>query len=508
MNVRRSLVVAVGAWTVVASCIAASAPPARAGTYKLYSCNVPKRPTPLPSTAPWRAELDGLHTFEFNDCVSGGSFGIGLNIRFMRAFSAASLALTRPETGPQAAIGIVRYRTWITAELSGQGAPAFVDEGGAFGPPGGATPEDDPWVSEPFSPTNPSARIRLRCTAGDCSLDSGRPLQVRGVEVDLYEDVPPAVTIEGGTLASGGRASARSTISFSATDGESGVARVEALIGDLVVAGEQLDGNAELCAHTGWNACPVRHAGDLVVDTSQVPPGEYPVALRVIDAAGNRRLVTAPQRVMIGMGAVAGPPVELAATLPRSRATYTTNFGRSVRVRGRLSAGGRSLARRSVTVVEKFARGGRRVRTIITGGDGRFAYVASGKKPSRSIELQYFARAGDPVPVATRRLRLRVRASSTFRLSLHGVLVRYSGQVVSKPLPRGGKRIFIQGRAAGGAWRRFAALRTDSTGRFSGRYRLRVRRPGVTLQFRVEIPKQSGYPFVARTGPAVTRVVR
>lgn len=190
--------------TVLVVHIVLDVPNAKAGIYKLYSCNVPGRATPVPSTAPWRPVLDGLHTVYFDDCQSGGRFGIGLNIKYMRPFSSASLALVRPDAGPKSAIGIVGYRTWVTAELSGSGAPAFIDDGAAFSPPGGTTPDNAPWISPTFPPTNPDVYIKLHCTAGDYSFDSAKPLQARGIEADLYEDVPPSGDIEGGTLLGGG----------------------------------------------------------------------------------------------------------------------------------------------------------------------------------------------------------------------------------------------------------------------------------------------------------------
>lgn len=488
--------------------LAALVPVAEAGSYKLYSCNVPTRATSLPSIAPWRADLDGLNTYHFNDCASGGSFGVGLNIRFMRAFGMAYLVLARPETGPQREIGIVRYRTWITAELSGSGAPAFVDEGGAFGPPGGTNPDLQPWVSESYAPTNQAIRIRLHCTAGDCYFDSSRPLQVRGVEVDLHEDVPPTGTIDGGTLVTPGAKSGRATLSFSAADGESGIARVEALLDDRLVASDDLDANAVRCPHTDWNACPTRHAGDFAVDTSVVPPGQYAASLRITDAAGNRRLIVAPQPVVVGHRVASSTTAILTAGFAGSRTTGTTNFGRAVRIRGRLvDLSGRGMGAARISITEKVGAKRRSMRNVTTDGAGRFSYVATGNAPSRSIDIEYFARPTDSSPSATRRLRLRVRAASSFRVSLRGVLVRYSGKLKGRPIPRGGKRVFIQGRAAGGVWQRFAVRRTDNQGRFSGRYRLRVRRPGVRLQFRVEIPAESGYPYLARLGPAVTRVV-
>lgn len=482
--------------------------PAHAGTYKLYTCNVPGKLAAVASTAPWTARLDGVNTFFFNECAAGGAFGVGLNVKSMRAFGEASLLLERPATGPKSAIGVVRYRTWITAELAGTGAPAFVDQGGACGPPGCVTPDHEPWISAPYAQTNPSVTIRLRCTAGDCSFNSARPLQVRGVEADLYEDVPPSGEIEGGTLLAANVTPGQRTLSVSATDQESGVALVEVLLNDTVVASHNLESNATLCTHTEWNACPARYSTDLTIDTSKMPVGDYLVALRVTDAAGNRRVISGARPVSIGARRGATPLARLDASFARSRASYTTNFGKAARVRGRLtSAAGSPIVGAQIAVTERMDKPARRLSraSVTTGADGRFVYVASGRRPSRAVELKY-AVAG--AVIASRRLKLNVRATSTFKVSLRGVTVRYSGQVLSRPVPKAGKKLYIQGRAAGGAWQRFAVKRTDRSGRFAGRYRLRVRRPGVRLQFRVEIPKQLGYRFSPRTGPAVTRVVR
>lgn len=507
MNLARSWRIVALSLVGVATASMAAPQPVAAGTYKMYSCNVPGRPTPTPSTAPWTAKLDGLNTLYFDDCVGGGSFGIGLNVKFMRSFSSASLALVRPDTGPKAVIGIVRYRTWITAELSGSGAPAFIDDGGAFSPPGGTTPDDAPWVSAPLAQTNPDVYVRLSCSAGDCWLNSARPLQARGIEVDLYEDVPPSGEIEGGTLFSATGPAPR-TLSFNATDQESGVARVEALVGGVLVGTDDLDANSALCPHTDLNACPARYASDFVINPSTLPLGTHPVALRITDAAGNRRLVGHPEPVVGGVTAPVA--ARLIASFSRSRKTATTSYGRQVRVRGRLTdSSGKPIANGRVTVTEKFAARGMKPRSsnVSSGPDGRFTHTLSGKGPTRVVDLSYGGLNGGVLP-ASDRLRLRVRASSTLRVSLRGVIVRYAGRVIGRPLPRNGKVLYVQGRAVGGTWQRFAVRRTDAAGRFHGRYRLRVRRPGVKLQFRVEIPKQSGYAYSAGLGPSVTRVVR
>ncbi len=499
--------------------VAASCPqPARGGTYKMYSCNVPGHVAQMPSTAPWHANLDGLNTRFFDTCAVGGSFGIGVDParRFMRRGSSASLALERPPTGPRSAIGIIRYRTWLTAELGGVGAPAFISDGGAFSPPGGTTPDEAPWVSPPLHVANPAIYVQLYCSTGAvdaCQFDSATPLSARGIEVDLYEQINPTGALAGGTLLTGAMQRGRRSVLFSASDAESGIARIEFLLGDAVVASENLEATSA-CPQTDLNACPVRRAGELSVDTADLSPGEYTGTLRITDAAGNRRVIKHEGSIRIAGTATPTDASDVpttsrltAAFAATSRSTHTTAFGRAARIIGRLTdAGGRPHAGKVVSIMERSAigpNGG--VRSVTTGADGRFSYWAAAGNPSRRITMRY---AAPDSATVTRTLRLRVRAAAKLRVSLRGILVRYSGRVVSAPIPRRGKRVFIQGRARGGAWQRFAVRRTNRRGEFAGRYRLRVRRPGVRLQFRVEVPREAGYPYSVYTGRAVTRTVR
>ncbi|MBJ7518256.1 MAG: hypothetical protein JHC84_01050 [Solirubrobacteraceae bacterium] len=103
-------------------------------------------------------------------------------------------------------------------------------------------------------------------------------------------------------------------------------------------------------------------------------------------------------------------------------------------------------------------------------------------------------------------LRVKAKVSLKVRISNWG-LVRYSGRVAGGNIPRGGKIITIQGKA-GPSWQTFALRRTDKKGRFKGRYRLRVVRPGSKLKFRVRVPSEAGYPFVGVVSKAQTKRVR
>ncbi len=491
-----------------------------AGVYKMYSCNVPGKTAGASSASPWRPLLDSENTRYFDRCAAGEGFGLGLDPQqpSMGRGRSAGVELRRPEQGPKSAIGIVGYRTWIDADFSG--AFAFIEVGGAFSPPGGSTPDASPWVSPAFATSNPAVYVLLYCASGEdaCRFNNTRPMAVRGVESDLYEAALPTGTLDGGTLLAGQAMRGSRTVSFTASDEESGVAKIEFLLGNSVVATEDLQSDPASCPHVDWAACPSQYGGHFSIDTSQLAAGDYVGTLRVTDAAGNRRTIKHAGVITVVKEAASGTTTTVSADrssrltaqfASNSRSSYTTSFGHSVRIRGRLTDDGRPVANAALVVTERYDSGVRATTTkVLTGADGKYGYRASGRRPSRRIDVHYPGPVGAPAASASRRLRLLVRAAATLRVGLRGITVAYRGRVIAGPVPRGGKKIYVQGRAKGGVWQRFATRRTDASGAFAGRYRLRVRRPGVRLQFRIEIPRQAGYPYVARLGLPIGRTVR
>jgi hypothetical protein len=110
--------------------------------------------------------------------------------------------------------------------------------------------------------------------------------------------------------------------------------------------------------------------------------------------------------------------------------------------------------------------------------------------------------------VAEAQVRLAVTAAVKLAVTLKGVVVRYTGRVLSGPLPAGGKLVIVQGRVRGGSWQTFATRRATRGGAFGGRYRLRARTPGRVLQFRARVVAESGYAYRPATSRAVSRTVR
>ncbi len=287
------------------------------------------------------------------------------------------------------------------------------------------------------------------------------------------------------------------------------------MLGDKVIATRDI---TPRCPYYDFTVCPDSDQGSLEVNTRAVPNGSYRVALRVTDAANNELLIYGPNPIEVAnpagdgrSGPESGRLVRLAARFAdSSRSTLTVPYGRRVRVRGRLSEiGNRGIGRAQVDVFERTARSGARERlvgSVRTRDNGDFSYVLKSGDPSRAVRLAY--RSNVPATLASRTLRLRVRAASSLKASLRGTVVRFGGRVLSGPLPKSGKRVLLQGKAPGYTWATFATTRSNRSGRFSGRYRLPIRRPGVRLQIRVVVPGERAYPYASYSGRPISLRVR
>jgi hypothetical protein len=495
-----------------------------AGTYVMRSCNVPgQRSAPA---APW-TWLHTVNTYSNDECASGGGFG--LNAGPMQRATAAAVVLERPREGPQNVITIRRVRLWLVARLTGTGSSFFVaaSAGGntgtlaenIFGPPGGDT-LTTPYVSPVLLADTGSYVVLLSCsgsTSDGCAPGSPNPLEIRGAEVTLQEDVPPTGSLDGGSLLDGGAQSGIRSVNYALSDRESGVAEVSVVLGTTVVATEYFQPE---CTYSNFAACPQTRNGPLVIDTRKVPDGIYPLSIRVMDAAGNRETIQAPHTVQVANGRVSATPNGLGATgdakltaafVGGHGATVTVPYTRRIVVRGRLTtSSGKPISKAKLEITEASVSPGVRdvIRTVLTRPNGAYRYAIRRSAGSRVIRFRYRPNHGDESVAAEARLRMNVSASATLRVELRGVRVTYSGRVLTGPIPVRGKLIYVEGRAVGSAWTRFAMRRTSRSGLFEGRYRLRVHRPGIRLQFRVRIPKEAGYPYVASAGRSVTRTVR
>lgn len=505
--------------------------PARAGTYVMRNCNVPGHPHSL--LHPWRLPLEPQTTVVVADgCAVGSGFAVKVGeSRQLSNGDGQSFHLGKP-TGSGNEIRFVKLVIWYAARLAGSGnVLQFTTHDrrssgetllGLFNTP----PGSEHFVAEHMlSPETTSVGMTFQCgpwgvpQPEPCSVAHDVPFLLRGTEVTLSEDVPPIVLPLTGTLLGTEIQSGVRTLAFSASDAQSGLSRVDVLLGETVVASHDL---SPRCPHSDFTVCPASEDATLQVDTRAVANGRHLLTLRALDAAGNERVVhgeravevgNLPSPVAVAVPAPASPAAAYAISARlkgTSKAALTVPFGRRMSLSGRLTHGAQAVAPgATVEVLERLdRRGAREIRRarVKTRANGRFSAVLSTRRPSRRIRLAYRPAGGGRV--VSRTLRLRVRAASSVRASLRGRVLHFSGTVRSGPMPKGGKRVVMEGRSPGSAWTPFRSLRTNAKGRFSDTYRLRVHRPGVRLRVRAVVRSEGGYGYLSSRSRAVTLRVR
>ncbi len=259
-----------------------------------------------------------------------------------------------------------------------------------------------------------------------------------------------------------------------------------------------------------WTELPTRLAdGAMVarVDSSASPPGEYEFVASASDVAGNTAqtdsrpngeamLLTFPLRA----------PVQLVARIGHgdSRAE-TIGYGRDSAASGRLlDDNGEPMPGRSVTVTERFGRGAlidRRVRTVLTNKRGRWSSKLPAG-PSRTVVVSF---SGTPRfrPHETAARHLHVRSRSSFEASRarirEGRAIEFSGKVghFGAHIPSGGKLVELQVREGRARWNTVReAFHTDSSGRFSLRYRFGTfYDANARFVFRVKVAREQAWPY-------------
>jgi hypothetical protein len=202
--------------------------------------------------------------------------------------------------------------------------------------------------------------------------------------------------------------------------------------------------------------------------------------------------------------------VHLSASFGHRRArSRELAFGAAAVVTGRItSASGQPVAGAALAPLVRALRSGAHTRVdraVVAGSDGAYR-VRLGRGPSRIVRLGIRLRADDERLVCSAALVVRVRAGVTLHASprqvRNGQSVRFSGRLLGRPVPRGGKLVDLQARDAG-RWRTFATVRARRRGAFRLHYRfLRTFHP-TTFPFRARVRREASYPYALGYSPVV-----
>jgi len=445
----------------------------------------------------------------------------------MSPWDAGIIEIRRPEDGSKQAIRIHQVKLWMISRLAGTGSPAFTpfrafttsgsyQQHETFGPPG-ADQRSIPWVSPNYGSGDTVAfQAMLFCSSGgpgDCYLQESHALEIQGSEVTLFESVAPAGNVIGGTLTTGQEQWGAKSFSYVASDGESGVERVEVRLGDRVVGVSDFGKDAGRCPRSSWNACQESVSEDVTVDTTAVPDGDHPLTLRVTDAASNRTVVQGGIVRVRNHGSPSSSPAP-AVRFTNSdsgalRSSRRVSYGKQLKLRSVLrDADGRPMPNARVDVLLRRAVGEtefRLVRQTTTDNQGVLRYTVP-RGPSRLVRFAHGGPSESGSYASTHDIRVAVAAAATLKLDRprlrNGQRLRFSGTLRGVRMRKVVEVQVIER----GLWRTIASVRTRSSGRFSWSYRFTRTFSPTKYTFRVRVRTERGFPYA--TGYSPKRSVR
>jgi hypothetical protein len=491
---------------------------ASAGTYVIDNC--PAAPGANGDSGPWI--VFGAPQGYDGSCAGGLGDFIG-----PLGGSLAPGQLDGVQVVAPADITIRAARLWwyVPHQLSGADTFAIAAENtGSIGE--GATPLN--MTSAPSAFVLPSTTTELTladyCSNDDagagCVFGGGEnpDLELLGSELTLADGDLPSGAVTGGALSGGGVLSGTESLSYSASEGSSGVRLVQVAVDGNVVA--QKDYLAS-CPYTDFLACPPSVSDSINWNTANVADGEHSLTLIVESAAQNTSVIydgTIHVHNAAGTASLGAPPGPNATSgltaagtangvgasnaavirLGTSRTIYRPFAHRALHLSGRLlNSQGQPIARASLDVIQQLSGSSRTelVGHALSQPDGSFeASVPPGR--SRTIILAYRAFPGDGGYAAQAKVAEAVGAGVKLRISplrtgSNGTIA-LSG-AVQGPIPARGLMVELLVHYRG-RWEPFRAPRTDRRGRFHVTYQFEG---GVgRFPFRAEVPEgQAGFAY-------------
>jgi hypothetical protein len=373
--------------------------------------------------------------------------------------------------------------------------------------------------------------------------------EVYAADIDLVDNTPPSVSGVSGPLVAGGTLSGNASVSFDASDGQSGVYGGSLVVDGKTVVSQILNTNGGACESlnvTDDGQRSFEHAkpclsslnSSLTLNTSTLAAGAHSLELIVEDAAGNQAIAyngtitiagSSPGAAAAGAGpgAPIGPGSPLAQRgapnganasdqakltarwTSTSKAMRTSGYGRADRVSGRLTTStgqpiSGALLDVSATAADQGAKAAS-LASVRTGPTGAWTLTLPKGISSSALRFAYRSHVDDTIPVATATLTLRVHAGVGLRITPRttsvGHTISFSGTLHGAPIPPGGKQLVLEA-SSGREWIEFRTITTDAKGRFHSSYRFKFPGP-IVYRFRVLSPHEAAFPFLAGSSNVV-----
>ena len=510
--------------------------PAQAGTYPMYQCG-----GGTTAVAPgWTAfgQNTQASTVMWNTCGAGGTLGVyaftngqpGAVTENGSSGSSVGLALDVPASAPDVTIQAISASVSASSVTGDDGFLEFASAG--QGLPGAA--------ELPYGTGAPYTALdnwELAVDARDfeayvnCTTDHSSPTcdftqntqipALSDITVTLSDDVPPSISQLAGSLASaaatGATVSGEQTLSFQATDADSGVRTVTITL--TPATGQPFTSTVNYgaqCAYDSWNACPLSEDGSATIDTSTLAPGTYAAQITATDAAGNTKTVELGTITTATATATAAQPhlpngspcpgVQLGLSLNGKPKLAPIRYGTRVLIHGLLHCGSTPDPGALITIAGDGVSTG-----ASTDTSGAFEFLVPAG-PSRTLTFSYLPYSDSSAPAVQASATIRVYPTISLRITPrrtrnHGTIL-WSGAIRGGPYPAGGLTLLVQVRV-GRRWETFDQLLTHD-GRFEYAYTfLRTTRP-ITYKFRVALPASgaAGYDYLSTASHPVGVRVR
>jgi hypothetical protein len=280
------------------------------------------------------------------------------------------------------------------------------------------------------------------------------------------------------------------------------------------------------------------------IDDQALPTGRYELRAVVTDVAGNEAVV---DRWADGSATTIGMPLRLGSTLeasgerrvercakparklkkkskrkqkaqrPKCRAvveptkSLALGHGKRGTSSGRLTTSQGAPIALAAVVVEAQARSGgafAAVGSARTDAQGRFRFPLP-PGPSRTVRYRY--EGTNTIRPAAAEIATRVPAAARLKVDRrrlrNGQTVRFTGRLLGKPIPAGGKVVALQAKV-GRRWRTFATPRANVKGVFKHRYRFTSTTGTRRYAFRAVVAREDAYPYEQGVSQTIRVTVR
>lgn len=526
---------------------------ATAGSYHDFLCRIPYGPSagreaPADDVA---YAIDGGWTFAGDSCASGGSLYAAMGGEVTHPFAdGAYTTFNAPAGLTIGAFTLWRYEADTAVQPYGAPASNLLYSPGPLSVQG-LCAQSEGCISRgsPNNPLEPSNAVSVASLSGVIQIQwsavcGGGPggvcpesgpgtlssqYDVYAADIDLVDSTPPSVSGVSGPLVGGGTLSGQQTVSFDASDGQSGVYGGSLIVDGQTVVSQILDSNGGACQSLGITTdgqrsfehaqpCASSLSASLTLNANQLAAGQHSLELTVEDAAGNQTIAydgtfttSGPPVVGVNGGSLTGGPdnvangdpcagEELGLEVNDARGTPIIPYGKPVTVKGVLHCGTVAIRDAQIAITTTDAMSGAAINTSVeTGLDGSFSYTVP-PGPDRRLRFSYTAYSDDPGPSVTTTATIAIRPSITLRItprrSTNGHTIHWTGTVAGGPYPSQGVTLDAEVRE-GRRWRIFDQVVANHKGVFHYSYRFHATTEPTTYQFRVVLPDSGsgGYPY-------------